>query len=167
MLAAVSLPVVVLDQITKIWVRNYFRFQGQSIMVTGDFFRLTYIENTGAAFGILKDYGPVFLFVSLLAIVGILYYIYRLTKKLDVRRRGIMVSGFGLILAGAAGNMIDRILKSSVTDFLDFGFGRYRWPSFNVADSAICIGTFILIIILWSNEEKENKVDMTDVPDTL
>lgn len=138
------ISIVILDKITKWLVKNSF-YLGQSREVIGNFFRLTYIENTGIAFGILSDWEHPFktailLLLSLLA----LYFIITIYIK-SVRKTIIQVC-FGLILGGAFGNIFDRLAFGKVVDFFDFGIKNYRWPFFNIADSAITIGVTILII---------------------
>ena len=151
MLVAVA-AIVPADLATKGWVvRNYELYQ--SVPVIGDFFRLTYIHNRGAAFGL--DVGEhsrlIFLVFSLLALV-FLAMLYRDTPSEDRLR----LLGIPIIVAGALGNICDRIrYERGVVDFLDFGIGTSRFPVFNVADSAVTIGTALLFASFWATARRE------------
>jgi len=141
--------IVVLDQVTKLIVQATL-IPYRPVEVIGDVFRLTYIFNPGAAFGL--NLGPhsrvIFFGLSLVAVV-VLFFLYRTTPVEDWLRR-VSVS---LITAGAIGNMIDRVRSpEGVIDFLDFGIGNLRWPVFNVADIAVTIGALMLAVSLWRED---------------
>ncbi|OGW75452.1 MAG: signal peptidase II [Omnitrophica bacterium RBG_13_46_9] len=127
--------VLVLDQLSKFFVLRNLN-PNNSIEVIRNFFYLTLVYNTGAAFGILKDKTFVFVAISLLAVIFIVFYINK-------RKKGAFPAdlGLGLILGGALGNLVDRLRFGYVVDFLDFKI----WPVFNIADSAITTGVFLLI----------------------
>ncbi|MBI4541382.1 MAG: signal peptidase II [Gemmatimonadetes bacterium] len=151
MLAAVVTGVVVVDLITKFVVQRTF-YPGHSIRVIGDFFRLTYIMNPGAAFGIhFGEYSrPVFLVLAILALL-VLGAMYLATPATDRLRLYAIAS----ICGGALGNLIDRIRSPrGVVDFLDFGLGDLRWPIFNAADIAVTIGAVLLAVSLWFEERE-------------
>jgi signal peptidase II len=138
--------IVVLDQVTKVVVQQTL-IPYRPVEVLGDIFRLTYIYNPGAAFGL--NLGPhsrfIFLGLSMVAVV-VLFYLYRSTPVEDWMRR-VAVS---LVTAGAIGNAIDRVRSpEGVIDFLDFGIGNLRWPVFNVADIAVTLGALMLAVSLW------------------
>ena len=139
------LSVVVLDQFTKIWVRSALICGGEPQEIIPGFFNLVYVRNPGAAWGMLG--GQQALLILLSIVVLILLAVFRrrvLNPTLDHR---II---FGLMIGGILGNLIDRIKLGWVTDFLDFHIGTYHWPSFNVADSAICIAVGLyLLSSLW------------------
>lgn len=146
---------VLVDQLTKQWVLNSFTLYETREVIPG-FFNLVYVTNTGAAFSMLADVDSpwrhyFFLAIGVLAIVGLTigYFIYR-------RENPWYLVAFGCVAGGAAGNLIDRIRHGAVVDFLDFYAGGYHWPAFNVADSAICVGAgvFILISLLESKKAK-------------
>ncbi len=144
---------VLLDQLSKIYIDNNFVL-GEARRVITNFFHLTYVRNPGAAFGILSDSAirlPFFITVSLLASLGILWYIRRIPSEKHWQHFSL-----GLILSGALGNLIDRIRFGEVVDFLDVHWYNYHWPAFNVADSAICIGVTIMLICSW-HEERQKK----------
>lgn len=150
--AGVVLAVVVVDVITKLVVQRTF-YPGHSIQVIGDFFRLTYIMNPGAAFGIhFGAYSrPVFLALAVLALL-VLGAMYLATPASD-RLRLYAISS---ICGGALGNLIDRIRSPrGVVDFLDLGIGDLRWPIFNAADIAITIGAVLLAVSLWLEERSD------------
>ena len=134
---------VILDQYTKFLIAGSRpRFE-----VIPGFFNLSYVENRGAAFGILQ--GKLFILssVSLIA-MGVLIFLlfYENSEK-----KGLLF-GLALILGGTCGNFIDRVRLGYVIDFLDFHIKQYYWPSFNIADSAISVGVTILIIVMFWEE---------------
>lgn len=143
--------ILLLDQITKIWVRSTIQI-GQVIPVIGiDFFRLTHVENSGVAFGISaggSTFLSIFSILASLFIIGILLYS---RNKPAEKFPLILQIALALILGGALGNLVDRLLFGKVTDFLDFDFPDWiisRWPVFNVADSAVTIGVTLWCIYL-------------------
>ena len=129
---------VLLDQGTKSWVMHSISFQ-ESIPVIPGFFNLTHVYNTGAAFGMLHDSNLFFMVLSTVVLIGLIVMRRHFAGKL-------MGTGWVLLVAGIIGNVADRVRIGHVVDFLDFQFGSYHWPSFNVADSCICIaaGLFLL-----------------------
>ncbi len=156
----VTLIVVILDQLTKQLVKAHFHLT-ESIMIIGDFFRFTYIENPGMAFG-LRIAGPLFFTVfSAIACIVIFYFLYRLRAEPLLPRLAL-----ALVLGGAIGNLIDRALYGKVIDFLDFGFGMTRWPIFNIADVAVSIGMVLLIAIVLF-EKDEERVDDSRLPENV
>lgn len=139
--------VVLLDQLTKYWIGQYRPY----IQVIPGFFNITYVENRGAAFGILQGRQFLLTIVSLIAI-AILISLLLYEKK---EKKGLLVA-LALILGGTCGNFIDRIRLKYVIDFLDFHIKQHHWPSFNIADSAISIGVSLLIVItLWEEYSKK------------
>lgn len=152
--AGVVAGVVALDFATKIWVQRTFHLYEQTNVI-GDYVRLTYIYNPGAAFGI--DVGHysrgVFLVLSMVALVA-LAAMYWATPVFDRLR----LSSIALICGGALGNLVDRVRSSSgVVDFVDIGIGTVRWPVFNVADMAVTIGAVLLALSLWQEERRPHK----------
>ena len=130
--------IVFMDQIIKYYIINNFNY-GQSLAIIKGVFHLTYVKNTGAAFGILKNANNFFIIVSIIIILFLLFYRYYYFKS------NIYINiSIGLIIGGAVGNLIDRILLNYVVDYLDFRV----WPVFNLADSAIVVGAGILIIYI-------------------
>jgi signal peptidase II len=137
----VSLAVIVFDHLTKFWVSATLDYQ-QAIPVL-PFFSLVRVHNTGAAFSFLADAGGwqrwFFIAVGLVATVIIL----RLLRRHADQPR--MALALALLLGGALGNVIDRVLLGHVVDFLYFHYRGFAWPAFNVADSAISVGAALLI----------------------
>jgi signal peptidase II len=135
-----------LDQFTKYLISINMQ-TGNTIPVLENVFHITLVHNTGAAFGIFKDQTVFFIAISGAAAISIFLF---LKKKNSVNR--LRDIGFTLILGGALGNLLDRVRLGYVIDFLDFRV----WPVFNVADSAITLGTFLVIVsVLRRREIKE------------
>lgn len=152
MLCIVTAAVLVLDQSTKIFIDRTMDLH-YSITVVENFFNITYIRNKGAAFGFLADASfrvPFFSVISIVAIVVIL----QLIRKLRPEQTASVIS-LAMILSGAMGNLIDRLRLGEVIDFLDFHWYQHHWPAFNVADSAICVGVFILAIEMLLEERRQ------------
>ncbi len=136
-LFAVGLIVIVLDQIVKAEVRQHLPLN-QSWNPIGwldPIVTFTYLTNSGAAFGLFPSLGPVYVLVALAVIVVIIVFYRRLSEASWVLRLA-----FGLQLGGAAGNMVDRLWRGYVTDFIDFRV----WPVFNIADMSVVVGTCLL-----------------------
>lgn len=145
--------VLVLDQLTKLWVQSAIGLWEGTEVVPG-FFNLVHILNKGAAFGLLNDNGMdwqrwFFIAVSLVA-VAVVFHLLR-TEHLAVP---FMRAGLGLVLGGALGNLVDRVRTGLVVDFLDFHVGVHHWPAFNVADSAITVGVFAMFVSLYRSRRK-------------
>jgi signal peptidase II len=144
---AIAVPVVLLDQLSKAWILATLKLHDGFPLIDG-FFNITHIRNPGAAFGFLAAAPPMFRYiffmvVTLAAILLILHY-FRVSRI----EAPSLVAALALILAGAVGNLIDRVRFGEVVDFLDVYLGSYHWPAFNVADSAITVGAAILITVL-------------------
>ena len=149
-----------IDQLTKIIVSSNMELY-ESISVIPKTFNITYIQNRGAAFGMLSNHRWVFMVVSVLAIIGMCVYLFRFSKE------GMFFKvGLALVISGGIGNMIDRIFLGYVVDmieatFIETLFG-WSFAIFNVADSFVCVGAGIVIfclirdIIKDSKKEKEN-----------
>lgn len=137
--------VFVLDQATKFWIdaRIPFGTYGPpgAITIIEDFFYLIHVGNTGAAWSMFTGKSAWLAGLALLTLLGI--YFWR--HSLGLRERIVQVS-FGLLCGGIVGNLVDRVLHGHVVDFLDFHFGSYVYPTFNVADAGICIGVGIYLI---------------------
>ncbi|MGH7894574.1 MAG: signal peptidase II [Candidatus Binatia bacterium] len=137
--------VVALDQSTKAVVVSRMELH-QSIPVVESFFALTYVRNTGAAFGLFAGrlmalQVPFFLLVSVFAVTLLFWFLHGLTAE-----RRLVVAACGAVIGGATGNMIDRVAFGEVIDFLDLFVGSYHWPAFNVADMAISLGVIVLCL---------------------
>lgn len=139
--------IILLDQIIKYFVSTNM-FLGQSIPVLPQIFHLTYIQNPGAAFGILENQRSLFILIAAVLIVAVIYFykkIIQLSKLFQV--------GIALLFGGAIGNMIDRIFIGRVIDYMDFRI----WPVFNLADIAIVSGCAIIAFNLLFKTERSYK----------
>lgn len=151
--ALFSAAFVAADQLTKIYVDKNF-YIGQSKTVIDGVLSLTYVQNRGAAFGILPNAGALFIAVTVVVVVAVILYIVK------TRPRSVLeLSAVSLILSGAVGNAIDRVLFGYVRDFLEVKF--FEFPIFNVADCAICTGAVLLIIHAFTQGkgEKDGETD--------
>ncbi len=142
---ALGLVVVVFDQFSKLWVRETIICGGEPQVIVPGLFNLVYVRNPGAAWGMLGGQQVILVLLSAGVLLLLLFFHRRfLNPTLDHR------IALGLMAGGILGNLIDRIKVGWVTDFLDFHIGTHHWPSFNVADSAICIATGLyLLSALW------------------
>ncbi len=143
-LIIVSLAIVALDQWTKMYIKSNFALHESRPVIDG-FFDITYVLNPGAAFGFLAKLDDTyrrgfFVVVTIIAIAAVAYLLYK-EKGMKLR-----LISYTLVLAGAAGNFIDRIYMGKVVDFLLFYYKTYQWPAFNVADTAISIGIGLLML---------------------
>ncbi len=136
---SVAAIVVILDQASKKLVWDAFRHSGGVDLIDG-FLRVTLSKNSGAVMGILSESRPVLLTVTILSIGALVIFAYRMRYAPFLKRMCL-----GLILGGAFGNLIDRIATGEVVDFIDMGIGKFRWPTYNVADIAVTAGAVILI----------------------
>jgi len=150
----VAAIVLVLDQITKLRISGAM-FRGESIPVVGDFFRITYVQNQGAAFGLDLGGRWSFIVVTIVVAAFILFY-YARTENTTTARWAL-----ALILGGALGNLVDRIRIGEVVDFLHLSVAGFSWPIFNVADIGVSVGVGLLAIHLFRKEHPE---DVPDVP---
>ncbi|MBS10085.1 MAG: signal peptidase II [Gemmatimonadetes bacterium] len=148
----ITVVALLVDLVTKELVTNRFELW-ESVDVLGDFFRLTYIHNPGAVFGIKLGSGTVHLLLSTVAMVIVISMLVK-TPPED-RWGGI---GLALVLGGAIGNIIDRLRYGVVIDFLDLGIGDVRWYVFNVADACVSVGV-ILLIIGYGRDQPEDQAD--------
>lgn len=140
----VALSIVVLDQITKQVVRYTFELSESRPILDG-FFSLTYVRNTGAAWGILGGQNAFLIGLSLIMLLLMVRF-----RRSFLGDRAEHRLALGLMIGGIVGNLMDRIKLGYVTDFLDFFWRGHHWPAFNVADASICIGVGIYILSsLW------------------
>ena len=180
-----SFAVVIIDQVSKLMVKGFSvpflninyegMYLGQMIPIFGDFFRLTFVENPGMAFG--YDPGSNFKLIisvfSLVASIGLIFYLYVIRDKSWSLKIAI-----ALILGGAVGNLIDRtfyglffdyspLFYGKVVDFFDVDFFNFtlfgrsydRWPVFNVADAAVTIGVLVLVLFYKKHQDEDEKVE--------
>jgi len=140
----IAILVLLLDRIAKWAIASNIALHDSIVVIPG-FFRLTHVQNTGAAFGLFAEssaqwkVGALVTF-SLLALIVVSALLWRNSHSLSTTTIGL-----SLILGGAMGNLWDRMMTGHVVDFLDFYVGSYHWPAFNIADSAIVIGAILLV----------------------
>ena len=150
MIIIITFLVFLFDILSKIVVINYLQLE-ESVKVINNFLYLTYVRNTGAAWSILSNNSYVVLGISLLIIVGIIWYIWK--NKIDNRFEKV---AYSLVLGGAIGNFINRLFYGYVIDFIDIKIFGYDYPIFNLADVFIVIGVILLIIYSWRNGNGNN-----------
>lgn len=143
----ISIFILLIDQVSKALASIYLTLN-KSIDIITNFFSLTLTNNYGAAFGIFKHNNVLLILVTLIILLVLYKYMYSFKKN---RRNNI---AFGLILGGIFGNLIDRILKGYVIDFLDFKIFNYDYPVFNIADIAIVVGVILLGYAILRKEDK-------------
>lgn len=160
----IAFIVILVDQLSKWLIREYMTL-GESISVIGEqFFQLTSHRNRGAAFGIMQDQRWFFVVITIVVVIGVIIFL----QKIRNTGKRLLPLALGLILGGAIGNFIDRLLFGEVTDFFHFRFvfdlfGKhidYEYAIFNVADCAIVIGGILFVLdtlLVWREENKENK----------
>jgi len=146
-----------IDQTSKAWAARKLRFEGDMPVISG-FLNFSYAHNTGVAFSMLDDGGDTGRWglsaVAAFAAVLVLYFFWR-TPRSDDR----VLGGLALLLAGIVGNVTDRMRLGFVIDFIDVQFGSWHYPTFNVADMAICIGAGLLIIDMILTRKKKTPVE--------
>jgi signal peptidase II len=157
--AAIAAAVVVVDRVTKMYIRSAYTSWDITPVVKG-FFNIVHTENPGAAFGILADSPSawssmllVAVSLTVMAIIGVMLWRPRPSM---VQSPGLVSVGLALVFGGAVGNVWDRLFGGTVTDFLQFFFGSYEFPSFNAADSAITVGAALLLIDLWRTRHQHH-----------
>ena len=148
----VSLAVLFLDQWTKGIVTRTMDVH-QSRPLIPDFFDLTYVRNSGAAFGLFASVDSSVKAILLNSVAVIVFLIVSAYALRSSHKSVRLQVGFALILGGAVGNLLDRVRFGYVVDFLDFSISGHHWPAFNVADSAICIGVGLLFLDMLGSEE--------------
>ena len=144
--SSVVLAIFFLDRVTKYLIQKKMVYGGSINLLP--FFHITYVENTGAAFGLGQNQNTFFI-VTAIAILIVLFILDWRVQKENLRLK----IGIALVIGGALGNLYYRIAYGSVVDFLDFFIATRHWPAFNLADSSICIGAALLVFSQWKIEE--------------
>lgn len=143
LIVILAIVFLVIDIVSKVIVSNFMNVY-DSVVIIKDFFYITYVRNTGAAWSIFADNTWIVIILSLIIIGIIIMYIYKRKPKTILEK-----IGYSLILGGAIGNFIDRIVYGYVIDFFDFYIFGYDYPIFNLADIFIVIGVMLLVIYTW------------------
>ena len=132
----IALLIVAADQLSKLWIRSYSETQ---VIFEAGILRITSVQNTGSAFGLLQDQRLLLTIVAFVGITLVLLFIFIVPRYFPIVDTRVSKITLGLVLGGAIGNLIDRLRFGYVTDFVSIGF----WPAFNVADSALVVGTIL------------------------
>jgi signal peptidase II len=141
----IAAVVLVADQLTKWWILRLMlpRPPVEQVIPVLPFFDIVLVWNRGVSFGLFNNESGmnavVFSLLAAAIVVGLLLWLRKAKEKL-------IVGGIGLVIGGAVGNVIDRLVHKAVVDFLDFHVGGWHWPAFNVADAAICVGVAALVL---------------------
>ena len=147
----------VLDQVTKYWARNDLptdaRGYGIPVSVIENFWDWRLSWNTGSAFGMFANVGHARIFLTIVGLVAMVAIVWMVHKAKDDQRR--LAVGLGLVGGGAIGNVVDRILFGKVTDFVVWKWYEHEWPTFNIADAALCVGVGILFLDLGKQAKEE------------
>jgi len=151
---AIAGGVFMIDQTTKAWATRSLRFGGDRSVIEG-FLNFAYAQNTGVAFSMLDQGGDTSRWgLSAVAIIAgtlVLYFFWR-TPRTDDR----ILGSLALLLAGIAGNVTDRLRLGFVVDFIDVKFGSWHYPTFNIADAAICVGAGLMVLDLFLTKRNKN-----------
>lgn len=149
---AITGGVFLIDQTSKAWAARVLRFDGDKSIIPG-FLNLAYAQNTGVAFSMFDDHGDSgrwgLSVVAMVAATLVLYFFWR-TPRTDDR----VLGSLALLLAGIVGNVVDRLRLGFVIDFIDVQFGSWHYPTFNIADAAICVGAGLLVIDMFFSKKK-------------
>jgi signal peptidase II len=145
--------VFIVDQLTKCLVVKYVSYASViSIIPSFDFFNITNVHNTGMAFSMFQGRNSLFSFMIPLFLSCLAIWVYKSREKLDKLQK----YAFCLVIFGGLGNLTDRFSRGAVVDFLDFGINSLRWPSFNVADSCVCVAISLIVIdILFFDKKRK------------
>ena len=146
-MAVISLICFTIDQLLKS-IMNQKLYLNQSINIIPSFFSITYVKNEGAAWNIFSGYQFFLILISIFALL-ILYHYFIKGKQLNK----IETLSYGLLLGGIFGNLIDRICRGYVIDFLDFTLFHYHFPVFNIADICIVTGMLLIVLLIWKGEK--------------
>src|SRR5690625_4833159 len=147
----IALIVIAIDQISKYIVIQKMELY-ESIPIIKNFFYLTSHRNSGAAWGILQDQMMFFYIITVIVVIGIIYFMH-----VHAKNDKFLLLSFSLILGGAIGNFIDRLLRKEVVDFLDIYIFTYDYPIFNIADSALVIGAIMTMIAMFLDERNKKR----------
>lgn len=152
-----ALFIFFLDRLTKLYIEHNLAAWDVIPVIPG-FFNIVHTQNRGAAFGFLSDstgaWRTALLVGVSLVVLGFIGASMWRPSRAGFRPSPLLMVGLGLVFGGALGNVYDRLTRGSVTDFLQFFFGSYEFPSFNVADSAITVGAGLLILDMWRSKRQ-------------
>ncbi len=147
-----SIPIILADQLSKLWIKSNLLI-GESTFEIG-FFRLTHVQNTGSSFGLFQNQNLILSIFSIIGVCLILFLVFIMHNRFQILGTFLGKFSLGLIFAGAVGNLINRLSFGYVVDFLDFNY----WPAFNLADSSVVVGSFLLVYrLLQLNSKDQSK----------
>ena len=160
LLLSIAGAIITADQVSKMYIHTHFRLH-EELVIIPQFFNLTYLQNTGAAFGVFADLPPSYreIFFLVMPPIALLIILMLMRSFKENDRAGIVA--LSLVFGGAIGNYIDRLRFRHVIDFLDFHLAEmYHWPAFNIADMAIVVGVGVLMFLEWTKlrEKKDHPV---------
>jgi len=141
---------LVADRLTKWWALKDLA-NGKSIEIIPDFFSFSYLENRGAAFGIFQNMLIILVIITACVLIGLVYYLIKYKPKSKLLR-----VSFAMIICGAIGNLIDRVNYNFVVDFILVHYKQHNFPTFNVADIFVVVGTMLLALCIIKEEEEWN-----------
>ena len=141
----ISIAILIIDQWSKKLVTSSM-YLGESQRILGDIIKITYIRNPNSVFG-LNIGGPII--STILTVIAFIFVIYLFI----IAKKPLFLTSISFIIGGALGNLMDRVFYMEVVDFIEIGIGKFRWPTFNVADSFVTIG-IILVVIYWFQESR-------------
>jgi signal peptidase II len=147
----IAILIFLIDQITKIMVRSSIK-QGTSLKIIPNILYFSHTTNTGASFSLFTSFSTILTIIAILVVIAMIIFYKKIPDNYKLP--------FALILGGTLGNLTDRLIFGTVTDFIDFRV----WPIFNGADSAITIAAILLIIISWKEERGEKEKKITRYP---
>lgn len=145
----IAVLVAIIDQLSKTVISHTMRV-GDSIALIPGFLYITSLRNTGAAWSILEGKMLFFYVITIIVLIVVIYYMQKIG-----RYRPLLGTSLGLIIGGAIGNFIDRLIHGQVVDFIHVYIGSYSYPIFNLADSALCVGAVLLLIYSLKDSKKE------------
>ena len=152
-LASISIIIVLADQLSKLWIMENLA-NGQTLFDAG-YFQMIRTQNTGAAFGIFQGQTQILSVISFIGVLVLLVFGFFLCRRWPEFDNMLVKVAIGLVLGGTVGNLIDRVWRHSVTDFIDFKI----WPAFNVADASVTIGILLIAYFLIRMVLAENRTD--------
>lgn len=145
-----ALVYVIFDQLTKWLVVSSIPYASSIIIC--DYLNIVHVTNTGVAFSMFQGVNAIFTVLTASVVIGVLIYVLKYKHELTKLQMHAMI----LVVSGGIGNLIDRIFRGAVIDFIDVGYKNiYRWPSFNFADSCVCVGVTIFIISMFFQKDKQ------------
>lgn len=144
----IAIAIVLLDQVTKALVKANLALN-QKVVLIPSLLNLAHIQNSGAGFGLFKEFSVFLLWISVIVAGFILYYYPTISKDKKI----VYLCSF--ILGGTVGNLIDRLFQGAVTDFIDFRSGSLYFPTFNIADACISLSAIGLVIVLWKKDKEK------------